>query len=188
MTGIAHVTLSAGSFELRPPSPDDAVDALVMLQDPEVRQWNPGPSEHTVAAARDWLRRSADWSAGTYAGWSVHDTDEGGRYVGNAFLCNIDDAQLDAWVAYRTVPWARGRGVATACVRAMADFAFDELGLERLRLPHAVANAASCRIAAKAGFSFEGTERGGYRDESGIRWDSHVHGLLKAGVVSRSTR
>ncbi len=186
MAGIAHVILTAGALELRPPSADDAIDALAMLQDPDVRQWNPGPSEPTVAAARAWLLRSADWSVGTYAGWSVHDTVEADRYVGNAFLSNIDHNQLDAWVAYRIAPWARGRGVATGCVRAMTAFAFDGLGLERLRLPHAVPNVASCRIAAKAGFGLEGTEVGGYRDEQGVRWDSHVHGLLKAGIVSRT--
>jgi RimJ/RimL family protein N-acetyltransferase len=54
-------------------------------------------------------------------------------------------------------------------------------------LPHAVANRASCRIAEKTGFRLEGTEVGGYRDEHGVRWDSHVHGLLREGVVSRSS-
>jgi RimJ/RimL family protein N-acetyltransferase len=103
--------------------------------------------------------------------------------VGNAFLVAIDLSQLDAWVAYRTAPWARGRGVATAATMAMTDYAFDSLGLERLSLGHAIANPASCRIATKCGFSYEGTRRAAYRDPQGIRWDDHVHGRIKEGVV-----
>ncbi|MEP6665753.1 MAG: GNAT family N-acetyltransferase [Nocardioidaceae bacterium] len=183
MTGIEHVTLAAGAFELRVPRPDDAEATLAMLQDPDVRQWNPGPDELTLESARDWLVRSADWSGGSAAVWTVHDGDQ---LVGNAFVCKIDPDQLDAWVAYRTAPWARGRGVAASAVLAMTAFAFDALGVERLVLPHAVANAASCRVAEKAGYAYEGLERGGYRDESGVRWDSPVHGRLRDGILSRS--
>lgn len=107
------------------------------------------------------------------------------HWWGQAYVCNIDTDQLDAWVAYRTAPWARGRGVATATLVAMTAYVFDVVGLERLRLPHSVANPASCRVAEKAGYALEGTERGGFRDAAGVRWDSHIHGRLKAGVVSR---
>jgi RimJ/RimL family protein N-acetyltransferase len=183
MTGIGHVTLPAGTFELRPPHVAEAEHAMAMLRDPDVRQWNPGPDEITLDVVRDWLVRSADWSSGEFAVWSVHDAQ---RYVGNALICRIDPDQREAWVAYRTAPWARGRGAATSAVQAMTSFAFEVLGLERLRLPHAVANAASCRVADKAGYVYEGTERGGYRDPAGVRWDSHVHARLRDGVVSRS--
>jgi RimJ/RimL family protein N-acetyltransferase len=183
VSGIEHVTLSAGAFELRVPRPDDAEAALAMLQDPDVRQWNPGPDELTLESARDWLLRSADWSDGSAVVWTVHD---GTQLVGNAFVCKIDHDQLDAWVAYRTAPWARGLGVATSAAMAMAGVAFETLGLERLVLPHAVSNAASCRVAEKAGFSYEGLEHGGHRDGRGVRWDSHVRGRLRGGVISRS--
>jgi RimJ/RimL family protein N-acetyltransferase len=180
VTRIEHVTLAAGDFELRPPRPDDADDALAMLQDPDVLQWNPGPEKLTQETVRDWLVRSADWADGSFAVWTVHAED---RLVGNAFLCNIDDDQRSGWVAYRTAPWARRRGVATSAVAAMTGFAFDVLGLERLILPHAVPNVASCRIAAKNGFAYEGLEVGGFRDSGSVRWDSHLHGRLKDGVV-----
>ncbi len=154
-----------------------------MLQDPDVKQWHAGPETLSLETARDWLVRSADWSDGSAAVWSVH---EGERFVGNAFVCDIDRSSLDAKVAYRTAPWARGRGVATSAVEAMTSFAFDVLGLERLELLHAVPNVASCRVAMKAGYELEGVARGGYRDESGVRWDDHLHGRLKDGVVIQS--
>jgi RimJ/RimL family protein N-acetyltransferase len=186
VTVVDHVSLRAGRWELRPPDPADADDARAMLLDPEVAQWNPGPLDPTVGGARDWLVRSAQWSE-SYVGWSVHDREDAGRYAGSAFLFHIDQDQLAGSVAYRTAPWARGRGAATSAVVAMTHFAFEVLGLERLSLPHAVANAASCRVADKAGFVLEGTEVGGYRDEQGLRWDSHLHGLLRAGVATSSS-
>lgn len=190
MSRIEPATLfagRAGRYVMRPPDPAYAVDAHAMLRDPEVLRWNPGPPDPTLDEAREWLVRSAEWSD-SYAGWLVHDTEDEDRLVGNGFLVHVDrDDQLDAWVAYRTAPWARNRGVATAAVVAMTAFGFDVLGLERLCLPHAVPNSASCRVAEKAGFGLEGTELGGYRDESGVRWDSHVHGLLRTDVVSRSS-
>ena len=187
MTAVEQVGLDAGAFDLRVPNPDDAADALAMLQDPDVVQWNPGPGDPTLEIARDWLTRSAVWSD-TYVGWTMHERAAGGRFAGNAFLFQMDrEDQLQAWVAYRTAPWARNRGAATSAVVAITAFAFDVLGLERLCLPHSVANLASCRIAQKAGFTLEGTEAGGYRDGHGVRWDAHVHGLLRPGVVSRSS-
>jgi RimJ/RimL family protein N-acetyltransferase len=73
--------------------------------------------------------------------------------------------------------------VATAAVAALTRFAFDVLALERLVLPHAIPNVASCRVAAKNGFDYEGLEVGGYRDANGVRWDCHRHARLKDGVV-----
>jgi RimJ/RimL family protein N-acetyltransferase len=176
MAGIEHVTLSAGGFQLRPPEPAHVEGAMLMLRDPAVLQWNAGPDDVSEAGVLDWLSRSADWSDGTAAVWSVLEDD---AYVGSAFLFRIDrDDQRSAEVAYRTAPAARGRGVATSAVLAMAEYAFSTLALERLDLHHAVENAASCRVAAKSGFALEGTVRGGFRDASGRRWDSHVHGRL----------
>jgi RimJ/RimL family protein N-acetyltransferase len=179
MSPIQPVELPAGDFVLRMPRLTDAEDALAMLADREVRQWHPGPDLLTRQTVRRWLERSAVWSE-SYIGWVVV---EGDRLVGNAYLANISADQRDAWVAYRTAPWARGRGVATAATVAVTLFAFDQLGLERVTLKHAVANAASCRVADKAGFTLEDTERGGFRDSGGKRWDSHVHGLLKPETV-----
>src|SRR4051812_9877029 len=44
-------------------------------------------------------------------------------------------------------------------LHAAGRWAIDELGLHRLTLVHAVANAASCRVAQKCDFLLEGTMR-----------------------------
>jgi RimJ/RimL family protein N-acetyltransferase len=178
VTGIEPVEIAAGRFQLRPPSPADAADALAMLRDPDTLRWNPVPQVVDVETARQWCERCADWSQGDHATFTVHDATTA-RLLGNVSLWRVDLAdQRTAAVGYRTAPWARGQGVATAAVRAVTGWAFGALGLERIELPHAVENPASCRVAEKAGFALEGTMRGAFRAEDGTRHDEHLHARL----------
>jgi RimJ/RimL family protein N-acetyltransferase len=120
----------------------------------------------------------ADWSDGSHATFTVHDATTA-RLLGNVSLWRVDLAdQRTAAIGYRTAPWARGRGVATIAVRAVSGWAFGALGIERIELPHAVANPASCRVAEKAGFRLEGTMRAAFRAEDGTRHDEHLHARL----------
>lgn len=172
------VEIAAGRFQLRPPSEAEAADALAMLRDPAVRQWNPAPQVVDLETARAWCRSGADWSQGTHATFSVLDATTG-RLLGNVSLWGIDLAdQRSALVGYRTAPWARGQGVAPDGVDAVTRWAFGALGVERIGLPHAVANPASCRVAEKCGYRLEGTSRKAFRDEDGVRHDEHLHARL----------
>ena len=63
------------------------------------------------------------------------------------FIANRSQANLSYWVRASE----RGRGFAGRAVRLMARFAFEELGLQRLEILIAVDNAASQRVAEKAG-------------------------------------
>jgi ribosomal-protein-alanine N-acetyltransferase len=51
---------------------------------------------------------------------------------------------------------------------------FTVVGLHRVQLDHSTGNNASCRVAAKAGFRFEGTRRGQALPEDGWH-DMHMH-------------
>ena len=178
MTGIEHVEIAAGAWQLRPPSPEEAVDALLMLQDPLTVRWNPAPSVVDLDSARSWCDRGADWSDGRHATFSVLDATTG-RLAGNVSLWKVDrTGQRDASVGYRTAPWSRGQGVATTALGAVTRWAFGALGLERITLPHAPENVASCRVAQKAGYLLEGTLRASYRRDDGSRVDEHLHARL----------
>jgi ribosomal-protein-alanine N-acetyltransferase len=75
------------------------------------------------------------------------------------------------------LPEARGSGVATRALGAIADWAFAAVGFHRLELDHSIQNPASCRVAVKAGFVPEGTVRARALHFDGWH-DMHVHGLL----------
>ena len=176
--GIEHVEIAAGAWQLRPPSGLEAADALAMLQDPLTVRWNPAPKVVDLASAREWCQRGADWSDGTHATLSVLDATTG-RLAGNVSLWRVDlDDQRSASIGYRTAPWARGRGAASSAVGAVSAWAFGALGIERIELPHAVANPASCRVAEKSGYLLEGVLRQAFRADDGTRHDEHLHARL----------
>lgn len=174
--GIEPVELQAGPYRMRLAIEADIDAALEMSRDPAIMQWYSTGAVDREAAWL-WLLAGSDWSTGRHATWVVADAAD--RLVGNFSMVRIDTVdQYSAQVSYRTAPWARNRGVAVQALVAATRWAFDTLGLERLELPHAVANPASCRVAQKAGYLLEGLQRLGYRDQCGRRWDSHLHARL----------
>lgn len=178
MTGIEPVEIAAGAWQLRPPSTGEAEDALAMLQDPQTARWNPAPRVVDLETARAWCASGADWSDGTHATFSVLEATTG-RLAGNVSLWRVDlTDQRSAAIGYRTAPWARGRGVATTAVGAVTGWALGALGIERIELPHAVLNPASCRVAEKSGYLLEGVLRQAFRAEDGTRYDEHLHARL----------
>ncbi len=167
MPEIAPVVLTVGPLVLRPWRADDVDAVWSSLQDPDTRLWNGGGVNSREDAAALVARR-ADWSTGDHASWAVV---AGDVVVGSVSLHSIDPGQGDAEVGYWTTAAARGRGVATAAVDAACRWAFTALGVERVELCHAVENAASGRVAEKAGFVFEGRLRRSYRYGDGVKRD-----------------
>src|SRR4029077_4582225 len=135
--------------------------AFELVNDPDVRRWNPTRDCPDLGTAEAWLRDGADWSDGSDATWSALDRDTC-SLVGNVSLFAIDADDLVAKIGYRIHPDARGRGVARQMVDAVTRWAFTDRGLMRVQLEPSVPNLASCRVAAAAGFVLEGTARSGY--------------------------
>ncbi len=165
---IEPVVLDAGRLRLRPWRPDDVDAVWAAFQDADIRLWNGGGvASRTDALAL--LGRRLDWSSGTHASWAVVDADD--VVLGSVSLHSIDRLGGDAEIGYWTAPGARGRGVAAAAVDAACRWGFATLPIDRIELCHAVENAASGRVAEKAGFSFEGRLRGSYRYGDGVKHD-----------------
>ena len=181
MTSLANlqsVELVTANLRLRLPVESDAADALLMLHDPAVAQWHSAPAVVDEETAKDWCRGGADWSQGEHATFTIVD-EASDRLVGSITLGHIDqEDQRDAAIAYRVAPWARSRGVASSAVEVVTTWAFAALQIERIKLEHSVPNPASCRVATKCGYEFEGLLRSGYRDVSGTRHDAHIHARL----------
>jgi RimJ/RimL family protein N-acetyltransferase len=166
---VEPIELAAGPFRLRPWRADDVDAVWSVFQDPGVRLWN-GGGVATRDDAVALLGRRIDWSAGDHASWAVVDaaTD---AVLASVSIHSIDRDQNDAEIGYWTVPAARGRGVAALAVDAACRWTFATLPVDRIELCHAVENVASGRVAAKAGFTYEGHCRRSYRYGDGVKHD-----------------
>jgi len=176
--GIEPPTLDAGPVRLRPPDTRDRTAILVAYQDPQIVRWFGVPQPYTEADARRYVEQEApqEWARGTEAIFVIADAAD--AYVGAVDLRISTTDPAVGEVGFLIAPQARGRGYATAAVRALATWGFAELGLIRIQWRAEVGNDASRRVAEKAGFTMEGLVRQGYQDD-GRRRDCWIAALLR---------
>ncbi|AWN31478.1 MULTISPECIES: GNAT family protein [unclassified Streptomyces] len=166
-----------GGLLLRPWRQTDAAALAAAFTDPGIQRWHVRRID-SEEEARGWITQCQErWQAETGAQWAVVPGD-GGDLLGRASLRSVHLAEGRAECAYWTVPAARGSGVAVRAVSAMTHWAFEEMGFHRLELAHSVANHASCRVAAKAGFAREGTRRSAHLHTDGWH-DMHLHARIR---------
>jgi RimJ/RimL family protein N-acetyltransferase len=98
-------------------------------------------------------------------------------FLGLALAFGIDREGREVELGYVVSPHARGRGVATQAVRLLTEWAFSELDVLRIVLQISTDNAASQRVAERAGYLHEGTLRSAHFKQ-GIRQDLQVWSRL----------
>jgi RimJ/RimL family protein N-acetyltransferase len=129
-----------------------------MLSDPDVLRFTRVPEPTPADFPQQWLATyEAGRRDGTREAFAALDGD--GRLVGLALAFGIDAKEGEAELGYIVAPEARGRGVGTAILRALTDWAFAATAVERIRLVVDVENPASLRVAEGAGYVREGVMR-----------------------------
>ena len=176
MRAMAQPSLEVGhGVTMRPWTTSDAPAVMEAFADPAIRYWHMRSIE-SVEEASDWIDAWRErWQAESNASWALVGDD--GRVRGQIALRGVNLGMGASEVSYWVVPVARGRGIASAALTRLATWSFDELGLRRLWLMHAVDNAPSCKVAVRAAFEPEGTLREALRHTDGWH-DMHVHGRL----------
>ncbi|SDM08667.1 Protein N-acetyltransferase, RimJ/RimL family [Nonomuraea maritima] len=157
-------------IRLRDWLPQDAPFVLEAFAAQDMSAQAAGP----ITTTQDALRWIDQWS-GLENGHAFAIV-AGDRVCGNVAVTGIDRHD-NGWVSYWTAPRVRGKGVASAGLRLLTEWAFAERGLFRLELGHRVNNPASCRVATSAGFLVEGLERAKLRYD-GVRYDVELHARL----------
>ena len=129
-----------------------------IITDPDVLRFTRVPDPTPDGWVESWFagyeRGRADGTRENFA--IVGENDE---FLGVAVAPEIDRDSRTAELGYVLAPSARGRGVATAALELLTRWAFEEIGIERAQLYISPRNAASKRVAEKAGYVFEGTLR-----------------------------
>lgn len=97
--------------------------------------------------------------------------------LGGATLHHFDPMRDAVEVGYWLFREARGRGVATRSVQAMAEHAFQN-GIYRVEAHVRIGNEASERVLERAGFAREGVKRRYLRQQDGTRHDATVFARL----------
>lgn len=100
-------------------------------------------------------------------------------FAGLIGLKNIDQANHKAEIGYWIIPSQEGKGMVTRSCWRLAEYAFEELDLNRLLIRVAVENRKSRMVVARLGFFEEGIEREGELLSSGLYTDLIRYSLLK---------
>ncbi|MFE3525425.1 GNAT family N-acetyltransferase [Streptomyces sp. NPDC059161] len=173
--------LRGHGLRLRTWSDDDVHVLLRAVTDPEYLRWNthPFPVEDEAAVAEMLRLRALGWARGEFATYCVTD-ENSGAVLGQVSLNAIAWPMRRARVGYWTLPEARGRGVAGHALSLLTRWAFEQVGLHRLELGHAVGHEASCRVAERGGYAAEGTLRGAMFEAQrrDAYRDQHLHARL----------
>jgi RimJ/RimL family protein N-acetyltransferase len=147
-----------------------------MLEDPDVVRFTRIPEPVPAGFAHTWLAAYEDARReGTREAFAI--VDEDGGFLGVAVAPGIDRETRTAELGYITAAAARGRGVATEALRQLTQWAFAELGMERLELLISVDNPASKRVAERAGYVREGVLRSLWFKQ-GAREDTEIWSRL----------
>jgi len=86
---------------------------------------------------------------------------ESGEYIGNIGLHDLKRPNRSGMVGYWLAENRQGRGIMTDCVRALTDFGFGTLGLNRIYIHCAAGNKKNRAIPERFGFVQEGVFQDG---------------------------
>lgn len=174
--------LADGAVTLRPWQVDDAGAIAAAFSDPESLYWmHQVPEPYTEDDALDYVRAmDAAWRAGAGGAFAVVDATSG-EVAGSVGLSVVDAGLAIVEVGYWAAPAVRGRGITTRALRLLSRWLLDTVGAARVQLRADVRNAASLRVAEKAGFVREGVLRSsGYNHRAGRRIDYAMFSLIPA--------
>ena len=143
------------------------------------------PHPYSEPQAREWITSNAGPGAqGKTVVFGMHLKREG-TLAGTIGLREIDaehaQAELGFWVAVDC--WRQG--YATEAARAVTNFGFEQLGLNRIYAHHMVRNPASGRVLAKIGMKREGLLRQRVR-KWGVFEDVVLMALLRGDLAQCS--
>jgi RimJ/RimL family protein N-acetyltransferase len=147
---------------LRPLELADAAEAQILFPHWEIVRYLangvpwPYPPDGAYTFYRDVALPAAE--CGEQWHWSLRLRRDPTRLIGSISLMKSDAKNRGFWLG---LPW-QGQGLMTEACDAVTDYWFDVLKFPVLRVPKAVANAASRRISEKQGMRVVATEERDY--------------------------
>jgi ribosomal-protein-alanine N-acetyltransferase len=171
-------TLAGRGIVLRQLTEEDAGHFLGVYSDPRVmRYWSRGPFQDKDEALAALARIECGWRDDVFYQWGIVPVGEE-QVIGTATLFRIERDHRRAEVGFAIGSAWWGRGLGTATVSRLTEYAFGQLALGRLEADVDPRNFASLRVLEKLGFRREGLLRERYHVGGEVQ-DSVILGLLK---------
>ena len=158
---------------------EDAEDMFTnWASDPEVTKFLTWPTHTSANVSRQilsgWIARYED---GGFFNWAI-EWKESGHVIGNISVTVLHEKTEAAEIGYCMGRAFWGQGIMPEALRAVMDYLFDTVGLNRIAASHDVRNPKSGRVMEKAGMKLEGVLRGAGKNNIGI-CDEVWHALLR---------
>jgi len=183
MQSFIGLTLRTERLLLRPFRDSDAPALFAMFSDERVTRYLARPPWTSVDQANTYI---ATCNAALAAGESVRlglETLDGGALIGECVLFHFAEESRRAELGYSLAPDAWGHGFMQEAARAMLDFAFADLGLNRIEAEIDPRNGPSARILERLAFRREGLLRERWIVAGEVS-DSGLYGLLRSDWMS----
>jgi RimJ/RimL family protein N-acetyltransferase len=150
---VIPATIEFQNGRLRPLHRDDAQAISRACADEEIARWTQIPQPYRFEDALEFVGSKA----GEDHVWAIEDADGFAGVMGvRGTMATMPGLVTE--VGYWVAPWSRDRGLATAALIALRD-ALAAAGYQRINWEALAGNAASVRVAQKAGFLVEGYRR-----------------------------
>lgn len=160
--------LETPRLRLREYRESDAESFYQLNSDPAVMRFTGDELIGSIEEARAILREHpiADYATHGFGRWAclLRETEEVIGFAGLKFLPETGEIDL----GYRLLAAHWGKGLATEACRAIVEYGFTTLGLEKITALVRPENEASVRVLAKCGFTFRGMVE--YRGRNAARY------------------
>lgn len=102
------------------------------------------------------------------------------QFVGLIGFKDTDRLNRKAEIGYWLSEKFQKQGIITKSVEKLCEFAFEEMGINRIQIKCAVGNKLSSNIPKRLGFKLEGVERQGELLTGGVYTDLEIYSKLKS--------
>jgi ribosomal-protein-alanine N-acetyltransferase len=180
MNPLEQPVLAAPPYKLRPFTTDDVPVIQDVSNDPLIPLITTVPANGSKQAALAFIERQHQRLADK-SGYSFAIADgASGQAIGQIglWLKNLEHGR--ASIGYWVAPSQRGKGVASAALKALSIWALERPGVHRLELYVEPWNEGSWRAAERSGFIREGTLRS-WLEIAGQRRDMYMYSRLPQG-------
>ncbi|MBK5242810.1 GNAT family N-acetyltransferase [Clostridium sp.] len=147
--------------------------------DSEVTKFLTWPNHGSVKISREiintWINSYKDIE--NYQ-WAI-ELKESKSVIGSASLMDIDNHNEHCEIGYCLGQSFWNKGIMTEAFLKIIDFAFCDLGFQRITGRHEVDNTASGCVMEKCGLAYEGTLRKILKNNKGILVDCKYYSILK---------